>query len=1049
MCADGDLTVGWISRSPRMDYVWGSADPTREGWPAPGQSVTWEAHVKSWFDHDLTGVSYRWLLDGGEVARGQVDLPAGASVTVGLPWKWTFTRHELTFDIDFDGRVEEDEEGNNRLSVFTDALSVGFYVEQSLYDLFHEKQHLLAGAHSNCWEDWAQRNVRRYNVMAARAVYPETPNGVLDRWRIDEIVVVPDGSLPLVPLPNEGEIAGQPNGRTEPNTSDRSVDLIWGFQATDAAFFNDFTTTDDTNGFYFEGSLVHELGHARYLVDVYGWWVRSGVDGDRVDIREGNTLIAGSSWMPASGPFVHFSSEQGLMNESYGFIDRYSAIALNRIAGRRATRGNYNEPENIGGFLNDLPAENRVTVRSPDGFPIADADVWIYQATGGPPFSFSKIYDDVPDLKLRTDSAGRVLVGRCPFSADGRIVHTFGASNVTAIVRVAKGSSASYGFIESLGFNIAYWSGKTDLADHDLYVSTPLCGLSSLFLLTPAPESTGAAGPVTFSWFPVSLATSYEVWASSDGTAPRRLAVVEAAKEPSLSVPVSGHVTWWVVAILSGCPPIRSGFGSFTASLRNATFFVPVVASSHGSAGSFFTTEMTLTNRGSEDARVTYRYTDATGSVGVTDDTVPAGHQFVVPDAIGYLEGKGVSMPSGDRLGTLRVSFEGLSDEGAAAVTLRTTTPVGSGRAGLAYAGVPPGGLFNGPAFICGLRQDDRDRSNVAVQNSGLPEDGPLTLRLTEFSGDGKSQVPLGDRTLAPGEFFQISGVLALHGSGSNGFVKVERIAGAAPFFAYGVINDRVTSDGSFIPPVSEDLLPVRSWTLPVAAETAVFSTEVILTNLSATARSLRLTFVPSGSSGSVILLLDLAPYEQRSLRDFVQLLREEGSGSLPPSGGTVVGSVFVEDLQGDAGGLFVGGRVTSPGAGGRLGVFQVAVPAGAAAWESAWLYGLRQDGENRTNLAIANTGEAGSSRDSFDLDIFDGDTGTLVVSVADAVSLDAGDFLQIESVLSRFAPGTSKSYVRVRRTRGGNPFVTYAVINDGAQPGERTDDGAIVPSVR
>jgi hypothetical protein len=670
--AGGDLTVGWIGRSPRLDYVWGSQDPEREGWPAPGQSVTWEAHVKSWFDRDLPAVSYRWLLDGGEVARGHVDLPAGASVTVDLPWTWAFTRHELTFEIDFVGLVAEDEEGNNRLSVFTDALSVGFYVEQSLYALFHEKQHLLAGARSNCWEDWAQRHIRRYNEMAARAVYPETPNGVLDRWRIDEIVVVPDGSLPLVPLPNEGEIAGQPNGHTEPNTADRSVDLIWGFPASDVAFYDNFTTVDDTNGFFINGSLIHELGHARYLVDVYGWWVRSGVDGDRVDIREGSTLVAGSSRMPASGPFVHFSSEQGLMNQSYGFIDRYSAIALNRIAGRRATRGNFNEPENIGDFLNDLPAENRLTVRSPTGSPIADADVWIYQATGGPPYYFSKIYDNVADLKLKTDADGRVLVGRCPFSADGRIVHTFGASNVTAIVRVAKGGSASYGFLESLGFNIAYWSGDTEMADHDLFVGAPFCPVASPYLLTPMSDSAPTTSPVTLSWTRVSSASSYEVWASIDGGPARRLAVVPPAGKPSLDVSLSGHVAWWVVANRVPCPSVRTGIGFFTAPSLTATFFVPVTASSHGSAGSFFTTEMTLTNRGSEDARVTYRYTDATGSVGVADDTVPAGHQFVVPDAVGYLEGKGVSMPSGDRLGTLRVSFEGLSDEGAAAVTGRT-----------------------------------------------------------------------------------------------------------------------------------------------------------------------------------------------------------------------------------------------------------------------------------------------------------------------------------------------------------------------------------------
>jgi hypothetical protein len=33
--------------------------------------------------------------------------------------------------------------------------------------------------------------------MFASAISPEAPKGVLDRWRIDEIQVVPDNSLPL------------------------------------------------------------------------------------------------------------------------------------------------------------------------------------------------------------------------------------------------------------------------------------------------------------------------------------------------------------------------------------------------------------------------------------------------------------------------------------------------------------------------------------------------------------------------------------------------------------------------------------------------------------------------------------------------------------------------------------------------------------------------------------------------------------------------------------------------------------------------------------
>ncbi len=52
-----------------------------------------------------------------------------------------------------------------------------------------------------------------------------------------------------------------------------------------------------------------------------------------------------------------------------------------------------------------------------------------------------------------------------------------------------------------------------------------------------------------------------------------------------------------------------------------------------------------------------------------------------------------------------------------------------------------------------------------------------------------------------------MSGILGLHGM-TNGFVKVERVAGTAPWYAYGVVNDQANSDGSFIPPQPGDDVP-------------------------------------------------------------------------------------------------------------------------------------------------------------------------------------------------------------------------------------------------
>lgn len=555
-----DLTVGWISRTPELDYVWDSKQPETEGWPAEGEIVTWRAHVRNWSDQPLPGVRYVWRLDGETVAEGSLDLAAGTNATLDLPLPWSFRRQKLSCTIDPANEVSEESEVNNELTVFTDAIAVGYYVEQTVYDFFRANQHKL-GIGSTCFENWAQRTIALYNDMAPLAIYPETPDGVLDRWRLQKIVVVPDRALPLVPLPNFGEMGGEPNESTHPNKDDRGIDLQWGFPATWAQYNTDLTTVAPDNRFYVSSVLIHELGHARYLTDVYGWNIYP--PGDSVSIFEGTTGVAGSSYMPYldNGSRLHLTGELGLMNAQVTFIDRYSAILLNRIAGHRAVRGNYNEPENIAEYLNDLPARNVVTIRDTTGAPVPNATVQVFQAAGESRHWYAKKFDRTPDLELTTDADGRVDLGRCPFSGDGKLVHTWRRSNVLAIVRVKPPDRiAMYGFLESLQFNLAYWRGDTELAHHELVVGPQRCVLKEPELVTPAYASKTSSA-VNFEWLPVAGATAYEIWIAPRGEKPRLL---ETTAVTSSTGRLTGDVFWWVVAKADGCPPARSITGQFT-----------------------------------------------------------------------------------------------------------------------------------------------------------------------------------------------------------------------------------------------------------------------------------------------------------------------------------------------------------------------------------------------------------------------------------------------------------------------------------------------------
>ena len=86
------------------------------------------------------------------------------------------------------------------------------------------------------------------------------------------------------------------------------------------------------------------------------------------------------------------------------------------------------------------------------------------------------------------------------------------------------------------------------------------------------------------------------------------------------------------------------------------------------------------------------------------------------------------------------------------------------------------------------LRQNNRDRSNVAFQNMGAPEEGAITVRTTVYSGEAADATArvLEDVTLEPGGFHQYSGLLGVLGVPAQGYVRVERVRGPRPSMPTG-----------------------------------------------------------------------------------------------------------------------------------------------------------------------------------------------------------------------------------------------------------------------
>jgi len=523
----------------------------------------------------------------------------------------------------------------------------------------------------------------------------------------------------------------------------------------------------------------------------------------------------------------------------------------------------------------------------------------------------------------------------------------------------------------------------------------------------------------------------------------------------------AGSLTYSVAPNLDSSPrtgTLRIGTASFEVEQSGGTsttegvVFVPIVLDVFGVAPSHYTSELTLTNRSTRDATLRLAYTGAAtlgGGAGAATVTLPAGRQVVEPDAIAYLGRLGVGVPAtAPRGGTLAVAVSGVASLSEVAATVRTTTAVANGQAGLAYGGIPAWRALAGAAYVCGLRENATDRSNLALQNAGAPADGNVTLRVTVCSGDSPARVVRSDETLPPGGFLQVSGILGLHGM-TNGYAKVERVGGTAPWYAYGVVNDQKNSDGSFVPPQPATTAPVSSLTVPVVIEASVYTSELVATNWSARARTLTLSFVSDQvdrPDHTASVPLSLGAGAQVILPNVFAYFREHAAPGIGPAGSGYVGALFVTSSDGDLSGIVVGARTSSPGGGGRYGLFYPATPSGGASTDSAWLYGLQQNAANRTNLAIVNTGEAGGEDDVFAVDVYDGATGHLV-RTATGLTVKAKRWWQQNNALSTWAPGVADGYVRVRRTSGTNPFIAYAVVNDGGVPQQRSDDGAFLPA--
>jgi hypothetical protein len=476
---------------------------------------------------------------------------------------------------------------------------------------------------------------------------------------------------------------------------------------------------------------------------------------------------------------------------------------------------------------------------------------------------------------------------------------------------------------------------------------------------------------------------------------------------------------------------------------RTDVLTVPVLLSTTGLFGSRFDSDLLLTNSGATAARVMLRYAATLGGgSGTVERDIWPGQQLFAASAFDFLRGAGLPIASsGPIVGTLRITTSGAVLPSALSASVRTTSPSG---AGVSYGGLSSVDALRGDALIPWLVESARDRTNVALVHAGADADGPITLRVTVESGDptapGEATMP--DVVLAPGGFFQIGRALAAAGlSATSGWARISRVSGNAPYLAWGIVNDAASGDGSFVPAVDAGRIAAypESWILPSAVQSSRYTTELVVTNAGESPSVATVTLAATGSSFQVTL----APHQTWHVGDLFAELRRRGVEGAPEPGVPLASPVYIEAFGAtERPRVLAGARVSTAAPGSRFyGVFEPAVGDFSRNAVSMIVPGLRQDEKTRTNLGIVNMSPTQAM--DFRLEIYDGASGSLAAS-KDVISVGPGGLVQINSVLRELAPSSRRGWARII-PKTVSQFIAYGVVMDGANPGERSDDGSFV----
>ena len=409
---------------------------------AEGDEVTFTAHIRNNGFVPAPKTDYKLYIDDKVVARGRIKA-LDVEEETSIPYKWIYKegRHTISCEVDTRNRIDEICEINNRLTDPTYGIGLTIRTfDKANYKGFRSTQNLW-GSYS--FEDWCQAHIQEWRKAFREAIYPATPQGILQGIRFDGIFTHVDDPA-LVELRNKDfkyvlKRLGRPLDSLSQGTRE------W-FEKEACAWRINWPLDKIPNyAKNIDLGLIHELCHQCGIIDLY----QLGMHLSSVLVTDSNGHFL---WV-GMGAYNQHNDRMCVAGEdppeclpTKGYFREHTAAAFNSEMGK--PRGGF------GLYLFDLPKHNVLRIIDNRGNPIKGAKIKLYQQEIN-----TKTVGKIPPKIGKTDANGEWDMGERPVDK----IHVVG-TNAIMLFEIQAYGQYEYHCLLITEMNIEYWRGNKERA---------------------------------------------------------------------------------------------------------------------------------------------------------------------------------------------------------------------------------------------------------------------------------------------------------------------------------------------------------------------------------------------------------------------------------------------------------------------------------------------------------------------------------------------------------------------------------------------------------